>query len=49
MNIENYISDAVEIVSSWDIPDEDFAQVVNDQARLMAHINPDEFLETITD
>ena len=36
MEYENYIPDALEIVSAWEIPTEDFASVVNDQARLMA-------------
>ena len=38
MHIENYILDALEIVSAWDIPEEDFAQTVNDQAMLMAGV-----------
>ncbi|WP_165954397.1 hypothetical protein [Seongchinamella unica] len=33
---EDYLPDALEIVSAWEIPEEEFAQVVNDQARLMA-------------
>ena len=33
---EDYIPDALEIVSAWEVPEEDFAQIVNDQARLMA-------------
>lgn len=45
MNIENIIQDAIEIVSAWDLPDQDFADAVNDQARLMAGINPDETWE----
>jgi hypothetical protein len=36
MEYENYIPDALEIVSAWEIPVKDFASVVNDQARLMA-------------
>jgi hypothetical protein len=36
MEYENYIPDALEIVSAWEVPVEDFASVVNDQARLMA-------------
>ena len=36
MNYENQILDALMIVSAWDVPDEDFADAVNDQARLMA-------------
>ena len=45
MNIENLILDALEIVSAWDLPEEDFADAVNDQARIMAGVNPDEFRE----
>ena len=45
MNIENYILDAVQTVSDWDIPDEDFADAVNDQAMLMAGVNPDDIPE----
>ena len=36
---DNYIAhlpNALHIVSSWEIPEEDFARAVNDQARLMA-------------
>ena len=42
--MQNYILDALEIVSAWDLPDEDFAQAVNAQARLMAGINFEEIL-----
>ena len=42
MHIEDYIPEAIDLVSAWDIPDEDFAQTVNDQARLMAGVPPDE-------
>ena len=45
MNIENIILDALEIVSAWDVPDEDFADAVNDQAMLMAGVNPDDIRE----
>ena len=45
MNFENLILDALEIVSAWDLPDEDFAQAVNDQAKLMAGVNPDDIQE----
>jgi hypothetical protein len=42
MQFEDYIPDALEVVSvsAWDIPEGDFAQAVNDQARLMAGIDP---------
>ena len=42
---EDYILDALELVSAWDIPDEDLADAVNAQARLMAGTRPDEFWE----
>ena len=42
MNQENYIQDAVEMVSAWDIPEEHFAQAVNDQAKLMSGNCPEE-------
>jgi hypothetical protein len=45
MNIENYILDALEIVSAQIIPDEDFVQAVIDRARLAAMVNPDELWE----
>ena len=50
--MHDYILDALEMVSAWDIPDEDFAQAVNDQAMLMACMNPDEggqFGRSLTD
>ena len=33
---EDYILDALDIVSGWDLPDEDLADAVNAQSRLMA-------------
>ena len=45
MTYENQILDALMIVLAWDVPDEDFAQVVNDQAKLMSGIPPEEILE----
>ena len=49
MNIENYILDALELVSAWNIPDEDFADAVNDHAMLMAGVNPDDIPERLPD
>ncbi len=49
MNIENYILDAVEIVGAWDLPEEELADAINDQARLMAGVNPDELMEHPSD
>ena len=42
---QDLILNALEIVSAWDITDEDFAQAVNDQAKLMAGVPPEELLE----
>ena len=36
MNIEDYIPDAIEMVSAWELDPLEFDQAVNDQARLMA-------------
>ena len=49
MNIENHIRDALETVSARSISDEDFAQAVIDQARLLAGVDPDEFLNSLID
>ena len=35
MDIEDYIQDAISMVDSWGLLEEDFAQAVNEQARLM--------------
>jgi hypothetical protein len=36
MTIDNYIIDALEMVSAWEVRPEDFAQVVADQAKILA-------------
>jgi hypothetical protein len=36
MDYQHYIADARDMVSAWEIPEEDFAQTVNDQAKIMA-------------
>ncbi len=41
---QNYLSDAVESVLTWDIPEVDFSDAVKAQACLMAGINPDDLL-----
>jgi len=33
---ESNLLDAVEVVSAWDLPEEDFAAAVNAQAKLMS-------------
>ncbi len=45
MDIEDYLHDAIELVDAWGLPEQEFAQAVNDQARLMCGLN----LEPSTD
>jgi hypothetical protein len=45
MHTDDYITEALELVSARDVPDEELADAVNAQARLMAGINPDDFWE----
>ena len=45
MYYQDLIPEALELVSTWNVPDEDFAQVVNDQAKLMSGMPPEEILE----
>jgi hypothetical protein len=45
MLYENHILDALEMVMAWELPEEDLADAINDQAKLMAGIPPDEILE----
>ena len=49
MHYENYITEAIELVSAWDLPDEEFGQAVSYQARLMSGINPDDLREVHPD
>ena len=45
MDIEDYIQDAISLVDSWGLAEDEFSQAVNDQARLMAGLG----LEPSTD
>jgi hypothetical protein len=47
MTIEDYI-DALDMVSAWQVPEEDFAQVVNEQARLMAGMDMEPSTDSIS-
>jgi len=49
MNFEEHVITALELVSVLNIPDEDFADAVNDQAMLMAGVNPDELPVRLSD
>ena len=41
-NFQNYLLDAIDTVAAWELPEEDFAKAVNDQAHLMAGDYPDD-------
>jgi hypothetical protein len=41
MNQQNYLLDTLETVIAWGLPDEDLANALNDQARLMAIDDPE--------
>ena len=43
--MHDYILDALEMVSAWNLPDDELADAVNAQARLMAGLNLDDFWE----
>ena len=45
MNLQDYIIDALEIVSAWDLPEEAMAAAINDQVRLMVGIDPEDIRE----
>jgi hypothetical protein len=47
--IDEYLLDAVATVSAWDVPEEDFADTVNAQARLMAGCSPDDVSQSTDD
>jgi hypothetical protein len=49
MSYENQILDALMIVSAWDIPDEDLADAISEQARLMAGVDHDDYLDNLID
>jgi len=42
MNFQQLLLDATEAVMTWEIPEEDYAEAIKDQACLMAGINPEE-------
>jgi hypothetical protein len=39
---ENQLLDAIEAVSAWELPEEEFADAVNAQARLMCGVPSDD-------
>ena len=42
MFIEDYIPEAIEMISAWEIPEEELVDAINAQARLMAGVLPEE-------
>ena len=42
MTYHDYLRDALEMVLAWDLPEEELADAVNDQARLMAGVPPED-------
>lgn len=42
---EEYLPEAIESVSAWNLSDDEFNQAVNDQACLMAGITPDHYYD----
>ena len=49
MYYETYLSEALEIVSAWEVRPEDFSRVVNDQAKIMAGLDLDPLADTPLD
>ena len=43
MNFQQLLLDATEAVLTWEIPEEDYAEAITNQACLMAGINTEEF------
>ena len=41
---EDMLIEAIDLVAAWEIPDEQLADTVNAQARLMAGILPEEYV-----
>ena len=49
MEYEIYLIEAFEQVLCWDLPEEELADAVNDQARLMAGVPPEEIPQRHTE
>ncbi len=47
MTYPNYVLDALNAVLTWDLPDEDLAEAVNDQAKLMAGSPEDSWVQCL--
>jgi len=42
MDYEDYIPDALDLVLAWDLPEDALADALNEQAKLMAGLYPDD-------
>jgi len=47
MDYQDYISEALDLVLAWDLPEEALADAVNHQAKLMAGYYPDDRTEVL--
>ncbi len=47
--MHEYILTALETVLFWELPEEDLADALNDQIRLMSGVSPEEFREPSSD
>jgi hypothetical protein len=48
MDLENYIPEALDLVLAWDLPEDALADAVNEQAKLMAGLYPDDRSEVLS-
>jgi len=49
MNFQNCLTDAIDAVINWEVPDEAFGQVVMSHACLLAGLDPDEVIAYYAD
>ena len=47
--LEAHLSEAIETVSAWDLPEEEFADAVNAQVRLMCGVPSDDHWRSDSD
>jgi hypothetical protein len=48
MEYEDYIPEALDLVLAWDLPEDALADAVNEQAKLMAGLYPDDRSEVLS-
>ena len=47
--IEMHLQEAIDTVTAWDIPNDEFADAVNAQAKLMAGVPADDYWDSDSD